>query len=136
MRIFALSEWRDLQAATKRLDAVPFVYLRKPETGLVMMRGRMGATGAPFNLGEATVTRCAVVSEQREGHGYVLGRNAAHARTIAMLDALLQSPDHAPWVRDEVLPQLSGKIGAARVETAGKAAATKVEFFTMVRGDD
>ena len=77
MRIFALSEWRDLQAATERLDAVPFVYLRKPETGLVMMRGRMGATGAPFNLGEATVTRCAVVSEQREGHGYVLGRNAA-----------------------------------------------------------
>ena len=31
--------------------------LREPENGLVMVRGRTGGDGAPFNLGEATVSR-------------------------------------------------------------------------------
>ena len=34
--------------------------LKPAETGLVMLRGRAGGDGAPFNLGEATVTRAVV----------------------------------------------------------------------------
>ena len=34
--------------------------LREAENGLVMVRGRIGGDGAPFNLGEATVSRAAV----------------------------------------------------------------------------
>ncbi|TIU26036.1 MAG: phosphonate C-P lyase system protein PhnG, partial [Mesorhizobium sp.] len=34
--------------------------LRGPETGLVTVRGRIGGGGAPFNVGEATVTRATV----------------------------------------------------------------------------
>src|SRR5512139_3658243 len=60
MRLLALAEWTDLEARSRDLAGQPHDVLRAPETGLVMLRGRMGATGAAFNLGEATVTRCAV----------------------------------------------------------------------------
>jgi alpha-D-ribose 1-methylphosphonate 5-triphosphate synthase subunit PhnG len=35
-------------------------WLRAPETGLMMVQGRAGGTGERFNLGEVTVTRCAL----------------------------------------------------------------------------
>ncbi|MFN0115117.1 MAG: phosphonate C-P lyase system protein PhnG, partial [Paracoccaceae bacterium] len=35
----------------------PHQALRGPEIGLVMVRGRVSGTGAPFNLGEMAVTR-------------------------------------------------------------------------------
>ncbi len=31
-----------------------------PRPGMTLVRGRMGGTGSPFNLGEMTVTRCVV----------------------------------------------------------------------------
>src|SRR5204862_5507635 len=66
--------------------------LREPENGLVMVRGRVGGDGAPFNLGEATVSRAAVrLSTGEIGFGYTLGRDGAKARTIALGDALVQS---------------------------------------------
>jgi alpha-D-ribose 1-methylphosphonate 5-triphosphate synthase subunit PhnG len=96
----------------------------------------MGATGAAFNLGEATVTRCAVrLPCGTEGHAYVLGRNTDHARIAAICDALLQDSDQATDVRNRVLRPLAERLQARRLNTAGKSAATKVDFFTMVRGD-
>ena len=95
----------------------------------------MGATGAAFNLGEATVTRCAVrLGDGTEGHAYVMGRNAAHARLAAVCDALLQSGDTN--LSETVIAPLEAKLQTAQVEASTKAAATKVDFFTMVRGDD
>ena len=74
MRLLALAEWTDLDARSRDLAGHPHDVLRAPETGLVMLRGRMGATGAAFNLGEATVTRCAVrLTTGEEGHAYVHG---------------------------------------------------------------
>lgn len=110
--------------------------LRAPEIGAVMVRGRIGATGAPFNLGEMTVTRCALrLPCGTVGHGHVQGRSRAHARNAALIDALMQT-DRADTIRSRVLTPLAEAEQAARQTRAAKAAATKVEFFTMVRGED
>ena len=137
MRVLSLSAWSDLESCARDVAATPHDVLRVPETGLVMLRGRMGSTGAAFNLGEATVTRCAVrLGDGTEGHSYVMGRNGAHARLAAICDALLQGRDTSMVISEKVIAPLEAKLQAAHVETSTKAAATKVDFFTMVRGDD
>lgn len=137
MRVLALSPWSGLQAVAGRLSSTPHRLLRAPETGLVMLRGRMGGTGGAFNLGEATVTRCAVsLTEGVEGHAYVMGRNAAHAHLAAICDALLQLPGRSAELAETVLRPLEKSLQESHVSASTKAAATKVDFFTMVRGDD
>ncbi|MFN3261532.1 MAG: phosphonate C-P lyase system protein PhnG [Pikeienuella sp.] len=109
--------------------------LRRPEIGAVMARGRAGGSGAAFNLGEITVTRAAVRLETgEEGHGYVQGRDKAKALTAALIDALMQT-GAAPRLRAALLDPLAAEMAAAAEARARKAAATKVEFFTMVRGE-
>lgn len=113
-----------------------FRWLRRPETGAVMVRGRMGGTGAPFNLGEMTVTRCSLaLVDGTVGHGYVQGRGAARAEAAALIDALMQT-GAADAVRRTILDPLEEAMQAARTARAAKAAATKVDFFTLVRGED
>lgn len=113
-----------------------FNWLRVPEVGSVMVRGRAGGTGAPFNLGEMTVTRCALRLETGEvGHAYIQGRNKADAEAAALVDALMQTAHHND-LRAQVLTPLEVEQAEARSSRAGKAAATKVDFFTMVRGED
>ena len=60
MAALANATFEDLQALALREPLPDYVALRAPETGLVMVRGRIGGTGAPFNVGEMTVTRCSV----------------------------------------------------------------------------
>lgn len=111
-------------------------HLRPPEVGAVMVRGRIGATGAPFNLGEMTVTRCSVrLADGTVGHGYVQGRNKTHALRSAAIDALMQT-GQAVRLQALVLDVLVAEASAAQTQRAEKAAATKVDFFTMVRGED
>jgi alpha-D-ribose 1-methylphosphonate 5-triphosphate synthase subunit PhnG len=113
-----------------------FTWLRPPEVGGVMLRGRMGGTGAPFNMGEMTVTRCALKLATGEvGHGYVQGRDKAHAERAALVDALMQT-SRADELRAVVLAPLEAEAQVARTSRAAKAAATRVDFFTMVRGED
>jgi len=113
-----------------------FNWLRIPEVGSVMVRGRSGGKGAPFNLGEMTVTRCALRLETGEvGHAYVQGRSKADAEAAALVDALMQT-DFREKLRGQVLAPLEAEQSEARKVRAEKAAATKVDFFTMVRGED
>ncbi|MBL8790688.1 MAG: phosphonate C-P lyase system protein PhnG [Rhizobiales bacterium] len=134
MRMFARVPWTVLDPITKDVGQRPATLLRKPETGLVMVRGRMGGSGAAFNLGETTVTRCSVkLASGTEGHGYVMGRNADHALRVALCDAVFQDE---PQTLVPVLDALEDVLLRARIESASKAAATRVDFFTMVRGDD
>lgn len=122
-------------AAEAGLDA-PHTLLRPPEIGSVMVRGRVGATGGAFNLGEMTVTRCSLrLASGAVGHGYVQGRHREGARAAALIDALMQTPE-APRVEAGVLARLRAEEAACRARRAGKAAATKVEFFTMTRGEN
>ena len=110
--------------------------LRQPEIGAVMVRGRVGATGSAFNLGEMTVTRASVrLATGEVGHAWVQGRDKAHARRAAVADAQMQTPE-APAVQARILAVLAAEAEAARNARAAKAAATKVEFFTLVRGED
>lgn len=110
--------------------------LRAPEIGAVMLRGRAGATGSPFNLGEMTVTRCSLrLSCGTVGHGYVQGRDRAHALRAAALDALLQTEAGTDLHRTILAPLAQAEAEARHIRAA-KAAATKVEFFTLVRGED
>lgn len=116
--------------------APDFDWLRPPEIGSVMTRGRMGGTGPTFNLGEVTVTRCSLrLASGEVGHAYVQGRDKAKAERAALCDALMQT-DRAAQVRAAILAPLSRRVSARRTERASKAAATRVDFFTMVRGED
>lgn len=113
-----------------------FDWLRVPEAGGVMVRGRMGGSGAAFNLGEMTVTRCALtLNDGTVGHAYVQGRSKPKAEIAAQIDALMQT-EVAADLRAAVLAPLQAAKQATKEARAAKAAATKVEFFTMVRGED
>jgi alpha-D-ribose 1-methylphosphonate 5-triphosphate synthase subunit PhnG len=110
--------------------------LRAPEIGAVMVRGRAGAVGAAFNLGEMSVTRASVrLADGTVGHGYVQGRDRTHALHVALIDALMQT-DAAGQVDRAILSPLRAAASTRRATRAAKAAATKVDFFTMVRGED
>lgn len=122
-----------LDAAIERPE---FTWLRAPVIGSTMVRGRAGGTGAPFNIGEMTVTRCALTLVSGEvGHAYIQGRRKADAEAAALVDALMQSPA-AHTLRAAVLEPLTKEQAAHKAARAAKAAATKVEFFTMARGED
>lgn len=111
-------------------------FLRAPEVGAVMVRGRAGAKGAPFNLGEMTVTRCSVrLASGTDGHAYVQGRDKQKATQAALVDALMQT-DAAETIQKTIIAQLETEMNTAKATRAAKAAATKVDFFTMVRGED
>ncbi|QDY71429.1 phosphonate C-P lyase system protein PhnG [Qingshengfaniella alkalisoli] len=111
-------------------------FIRAPEVGSVMVRGRMGGTGDAFNLGEMTVTRCAIsLADGVAGHGYVQGRDKDDAAWAARMDALMQT-SQAARVQRSVLKPLADEEQDRRSRRARKAAATKVEFFTMTRGED
>jgi alpha-D-ribose 1-methylphosphonate 5-triphosphate synthase subunit PhnG len=111
--------------------------VRPAETGLVMVRGRIGGDGAPFNLGEATVTRCAVQLASGEiGFGYVLGRDRDKARLAALCDALWQSAEHRAAIEGTVLTPLRARQAERLARARAETAATKVDFFTLVRGDN
>lgn len=113
-----------------------FTWLRAPEIGTVMVRGRAGGTGAPFNLGEMTVTRCVLKLESGiMGHGYVQGRRKSCAEAAALVDALMQT-EQSGVIASEILRPLEQDAQVAKNKRAAKAAATKVEFFTLVRGED
>jgi alpha-D-ribose 1-methylphosphonate 5-triphosphate synthase subunit PhnG len=111
--------------------------LRGPETGLVTLRGRIGGGGAPFNVGEATVTRATVrLPSGQVGHCYALGRDKQKAKLAAIADALWQDPAHRADVEASLIAPLRSALALAQEKRRAETAATKVDFFTMVRGED
>ena len=113
-----------------------FEVIRSPEIGSVMVRGRMGGTGDAFNLGEMTVTRASVkLSCGTVGHGYVMGRSKKMATRVALCDALLQTGDKQK-IKDNIIQPLLSLKKENDQRISAKAAATKVDFFTLVRGED
>ena len=137
MSVLAKAEPKALHALWQQAGPAPdFSYLRQPETGMVMLRGRAGGTGQRFNLGEMTMTRCAVrLSNGQTGLGYVHGRSRRHAELTAVLDAMLQSPEYRSAGASQLIEALVSRQAEQRGIRSRKAATTKVEFFTMVRGN-
>jgi len=137
MTVLAQASPAELEAAAADLARPPYRRLRGPEVGLVMVRARAGATGMRFNLGEMTVTRCTIqLDDGTLGHAWIAGRNAAHAETAAVLDALLQDAAAGPARERAIVAPLAEVQAARRRAVAERAAASRVEFFTMVRGED
>ena len=118
-------------------DKPDYKVLRGPETGLVMVRGRVGGGGKPFNLGEVTVTRATVqLTGGGVGHAYCLGRDADKVVRAAVFDALWQAEETRGAVEREVIEPLRADAASADRTRRDETAATQVDFFTMVRGED
>ncbi len=131
----------DVSTRLAGIDHLPdYTVIRPAESGAVMVRGRAGGTGGAFNLGEMTVTRCVVqlVDKARPviGHAYVAGRDKHHAEQAALVDALMQTERWQDEIKAAIIEPLATLAAKAKTERSKKVAATKVNFFTMVRGED
>lgn len=142
LAVLAKAPLARLEAAWGALADKPRYRLLRPgETGLVMLRGRIGGTGQPFNLGEMTMTRAAVQlldvagNVMWTGFGHVAGRSPRRAALVALFDAMLQDPVRHDALAAEVIAPFEAAQDAARAAQAAKVAASKVDFFTMVRGE-
>jgi alpha-D-ribose 1-methylphosphonate 5-triphosphate synthase subunit PhnG len=138
IRILAKASLAELEAAWTELPDPPAYRLLRPtEMGLAMVRGRIGGTGQPFNLGEMTMTRAAIQITRAgraplTGFGHVAGRESRRAELVALFDALLQDEERHLAVMDAVIAPIAARQAAGKAETARKVAASKVEFFTLV----
>jgi len=136
MAVLAHSEPSEISGRLAAIALPDHENLREPENGLVMVRGRVGGDGSAFNLGEATVSRAAVrLSSGEVGFGYTLGRDGEKARMIALCDAMVQSDEFAGLVETKVIAPLRAAMTATRNRKAAEAAATRVDFYTLVRGE-
>lgn len=137
MGLLARADLKTLEGAWNALHDKPaYAVLRAPEIGMAMVRARAGGEGRQFNFGEMTVTRCVVQMDGGPlGHAYVAGRDKRHAMLAAVFDALLQTPELHSAIDAAVLQPTRKRLMDDRDHTARKVAATRVDFFTMVRGD-
>jgi alpha-D-ribose 1-methylphosphonate 5-triphosphate synthase subunit PhnG len=136
MAVCAGATRKELAAALAAMGKLPpATDLRPGESGLVMLRGRMGGDGRAFNVGEASVTRAAVrLDDGRTGFAYQLGRDKDRARSAALLDALWQGAERQAV--EAALEPIRTRIASDAALQARRVAATRVDFFTMVRGED
>jgi len=139
LRLLARADRATLEQAWNSLADQPgYRRLKQPETGLVMVRARAGGVGQRFNFGEMTVTRCVVALEPNGamGVGYIQGRDQRKAELVALFDAMSQDGALAERIERDVIVPAEQKLLAARQAREAKVAATKVDFFTLVRGED
>lgn len=137
MSALAKAPEADLEKAWAEMAHRPeYRLLRPPETGLVLVRGRAGGTGSPFHLGEVPVTRCSLETEKGYiGAAYVLGRSHRHAELAAFFDALLQDKPVSEGILEGVVDPIEEKRRARAEAEKKRTERTRVDFFTMVRGE-
>ena len=142
LAVLAKASLADLEAAWEGLAEKPaYRRLRPGESGLVMLRGRIGGTGQPFNLGEMTMTRAAIQlldaagQVSHAGFGHVAGRSPRRAELVALFDAMLQDPARQEVIAAELVGPLAARQQAVKAAHSAKIMASKVDFFTMVRGE-
>jgi alpha-D-ribose 1-methylphosphonate 5-triphosphate synthase subunit PhnG len=135
LSILAKAPSERLEALWNGLGKMPaYSVLRRPEIGLVMVKGRISGSGAAFCAGEMTATRAAVRLATGEiGFGYVGGRSPRQAEIVAVIDALGQRADWQERLEAGIVAPLAAEADARRRLVASRAAATKVEFFTVAR---
>lgn len=142
LAVLARASTAELERAWHGLVPTPrYRMLRMAETGLVMIRGRIGGGGSPFNLGEMTMTRAAVqiLDDRGEpiatGLGHVAGRVERKAELVALFDAMLQDPRRGPALAQGLIASLAARQAEQKAAEAGRIATSRVEFLTMVRGE-
>lgn len=127
-------EWLEQQKKTLELNPTPDFMVR-PESGMIMMQARQDGAGSRFNLGEVTVSRCILKLDEVMGYAMVMGSDLRHAELAALFDAMLQMPDTGPDLRDGLVPELRRTQNEHRDKEARDIRSSKVEFFTMKRGE-
>ncbi len=137
MGIMAGAPFEALESAWKGLEMSPeYDFIRRPETGMVMVRAKADGNGNPFNFGEIPVTRCTVrIRGGAGGCAYIKGTRFRHAELAAVMDALLQDDTLRPGVLAKVITPLAESLAASKRKTAEDIDRTRVDFFTMVRGE-
>ena len=137
LAVLARASRAELDASVEKLGGLPALEpVRPAEVGMVMLQGRVGGTGDAFNLGEASLTRCAMrLAGGALGVGYTLGRDRRKAELIAICDALLQDSARNGQLMAEVVEPLRLRQAAGRHAASSAAASSRVDFFTMVRGE-
>ncbi|MCF5544898.1 phosphonate C-P lyase system protein PhnG [Pseudomonas salomonii] len=134
--VLARAQLNELQPHAAALKDAEYQLIRAPEIGMTLVRGRMGGDGAAFNVGEMSVTRCVVrLADGRTGYSYLAGRDKLHAELAALADAHLQGTQPSLWLSD-LITFLATAQAKRRAEKEADTAATKVEFFTLVRGEN
>ncbi|MGD1698896.1 phosphonate C-P lyase system protein PhnG [Dapis sp. BLCC M229] len=137
MATLAKSNLNQLETKVAEIGTLPeYSFIRPPEIGLTMVRGRAGGTGQVFNLGEMTITRCTVNIEEVIGFGYVAGRSYRHAELAALCDGLMQLPEWHDLVQSIVIEFLEAEAKRKMETQQCQTEATKVNFFTLARGDE
>ena len=138
MGILAQADAASLRRLWADLGVDPaFEAVRGPESGLIALRGRIGGGGAPFNFGEATATRATIKLEDgRIGHAVTLGRDGVKARLAAVIDALALDAAMAQRIEAAVIEPLRAEQAERDRKRRAQTEATRVDFFTMVRGED
>jgi len=143
MAALALADEKTLEAEAARIfDSFSYTFLHRPEAGLIMLEGRAGNSGQRFNVGEMLVTRCVVRLEARdsagitEGYAFIQGNRTRHAELAAVFDALLQLNDWAESLDRSLIEPLIAEREKQLRKRAAETARTKVDFFTLVRGED
>ena len=137
--------WMSLLATSNKNDLlnlweqkkinIRYEWLRTPEIGSIMAQGRMGVTGDKFNIGEVTITRCSLkLNCGTIGHSYVQGRSKKKAEISALCDALMQT-EMSNEINKSIIIPLEKIKKNNKDKILSKAEATKVDFFTLVRGE-
>lgn len=138
LSVLAKAPAKELLSCWKQTGLDPSVeLLRGPESGLVALQGRAGGTGQPFHVGEVSATRVTVrIGSGQVGHAMISGRDSRKAQLIAVIDALAQDPSQAEMIERVIVAPLERLASEADAKLREETAATRVNFFTMVRGED
>lgn len=134
----AQSEYAQIVEHWQATELEPsYQVIRQPEIGLAQVRARMGSTGNPFNMGDVTITRAAIKLDTGEmGYSYLCGRNKPHAELAAVIDGMLQSGVHRQALMQQIIEPLVALKFERDQQRAKEVATSKVDFFTLVRGED
>jgi alpha-D-ribose 1-methylphosphonate 5-triphosphate synthase subunit PhnG len=136
--LLAKATLQELEQGWSQIESKPeYTFIRVPETGQIMIRARTGGVGPQFNLGEMTMSRCAVrLANGYIGFGYTAKHQKRHAELAAVFDAMMQDPVYRSMIETTVIEPVADREQHIRSVSATKIASTNVEFFTLVRGDD
>lgn len=137
LSLLAKSRLDEIQAHWNKLSIQSdYRFLKKPEVGMVMVRAQADEVGQQFNMGEMTMTRCVIQLESEElGFGHCAGRDKAKAEQIAVIDACFQQQGYQALIHEQLVMPLETLLAEQRRQQAQKVTASKVNFFTMVRGE-
>lgn len=137
MRLLVLASVGRLEAGLPAITSPDCEVVRGPETGLVMIRGRVSNTGDALNMDEVLATRCVVpLKNGYLGYAWILGEDARRAELTTLHDALWQRGDYAEPLDRGLLPALEAERARWVQEDTAAVEPTRVDFSTLVRGED